>query len=326
MLKNFETIADSVVLAIKSALGPLQERLAAAEAHLAPLGDIRDRVVAVEAKAAVQPTAADVAALQQRIHTLETQLAQPPTADNGLTDRLAAVEDGLKQYGDLRERVAVVETKAAQPITLPPPPAPPDLTPLLERLAGAEARMAVLGDVRDRVVAVEAKAMQPVLALPPEAGIDDLRERLKTLELRAEGPSPTDMGLVDVRKALSDLQADLKFEQRENATLRERIAVLESRPPAVGPQGEPGPAGKDGKDGEPGKPGMSYEGVYQEGKAYDAGQLVTWGGSSWHCNEPTDTKPGDGSKAWTLMVKRGRDGKDGRDAVTVPVVSVGARS
>lgn len=53
-----------------------------------------------------------------------------------------------------------------------------------------------------------------------------------------------------------------------------------------------------------------YRGVYTE-KAYARGDSVTWAGSEWHCNEPTTTKPGDGSKAWTLKVKRGRDGKDG---------------
>jgi hypothetical protein len=90
-----------------------------------------------------------------------------------------------------------------------------------------------------------------------------------------------------------------------------------------GKDGEPGPPGKDGLHGKDGTAGLSFEGVYQDGKSYEFGHLVTWAGSSWHCNEPTTTKPGDGSKAWTLMVKRGRDGKDGRDAVTVPVVSVG---
>ena len=256
----------------------------------------------------------DLDALADQVVLLVKSIVAPVQAE------LAAVRAQVAVLDTLRERVTVVETKAAHPITLPDPPAPPDLTPLLERLAGAEARMAVLGDVRDRVVTIEAKALQPALSLPSEAGIDDLRERLKSLETRAEGPSPTDMGLVDVRKALSDLQAELKCEVRENASLRERIAVLESRPPVAGPKGDPGQAGLDGKDGAPGKAGMSYEGVYQDGKSYDAGQLVTWGGSSWHCNEATDTKPGDGSKAWTLMVKRGRDGKDGRDAVPVPVV------
>lgn len=96
---------------------------------------------------------------------------------------------------------------------------------------------------------------------------------------------------------------------KETVTLRERAAVLETRPQLQGPPGDPGPAGKDGADG---KPGLSYLGVYQDGKTYDVGELVTWAGSAWHCNEATTTKPGDGSKAWTLMVKRGRDGKDGQ--------------
>jgi integrin beta 3 len=70
-----------------------------------------------------------------------------------------------------------------------------------------------------------------------------------------------------------------------------------------------------------------YRGVYVEGKTYDRGDGVTWAGSEWHANETTNTKPGDGSKAWTLKVKRGRDGKDGRDAPQAPpVVSIGVRS
>ena len=63
--------------------------------------------------------------------------------------------------------------------------------------------------------------------------------------------------------------------------------------------------------------------MYQDGKSYDVGQITTWGGASWHANTATTSKPGDGSKDWTLMVKRGRDGKDGRDAEVMPVVKVG---
>jgi hypothetical protein len=94
---------------------------------------------------------------------------------------------------------------------------------------------------------------------------------------------------------------------KELGGLRERVAVIEVRPVLPGPPGDPGPPGKDGADG---KAGLTYLGVYQDGKSYDVGELVTWGGSMWHCNEPTETKPGEGSKAWTLSVKRGRDGKD----------------
>jgi hypothetical protein len=96
---------------------------------------------------------------------------------------------------------------------------------------------------------------------------------------------------------------------KEFGQLRERVALVEVRPVQPGPPGDPGPPGKDGADG---KAGLTYQGVYQDGKAYELGDVTTWAGSTWHCNEPTETKPGDGSKAWTLMVKRGRDGKDGK--------------
>lgn len=60
-----------------------------------------------------------------------------------------------------------------------------------------------------------------------------------------------------------------------------------------------------------------YRGVWVEGKAYERGDRVTWGGSEWHCNEDTIAKPGDG-KAWTLSVKKGRDGRDGKDGLQGP--------
>jgi len=52
----------------------------------------------------------------------------------------------------------------------------------------------------------------------------------------------------------------------------------------------------------------------KDGKSYDPGDLVTWAGSTWHCDEATTSKPGEyaGAKNWTLMVKRGRDGKDAK--------------
>lgn len=58
-------------------------------------------------------------------------------------------------------------------------------------------------------------------------------------------------------------------------------------------------------------PVMIYRGVFSPGD-YVPGDTVTWGGSLWHCDEPTTDKPGEvGSKGWTLAAKRGRDGKDG---------------
>lgn len=241
-------------------------------------------------------TETELAAVISAIAPVVRECITKAVAD--LTPRLAAVEARIDVLGDLRDRVVTVETKAAMPS--PPLPMVPDLAPVLERVAATEARVLVLGDLRDRVVAVETKAAQP--PAPPTEKVIDLSpvfERLATAELRLKTVEATPLPSV-----VAELQKDI-------GAMRERIAVVEVRPPLPGPPGEPGAPGKDGKDGEPGAPGLAYEGVYQDGKSYTLGTIVTWAGSSWHCNEPTDTKPGDGSKAWTLMVKRGRDGKDG---------------
>lgn len=303
---DYEAFADSVVLAIKSAVGPLYERLASIEARIDPLSDVRDRLVSVETKAAVP-------------------LPIPPEIvpiDLGpVLERLAAAEARIAVLGDLRDRVVVVETKAAQPIVNTVLEATPvDLSPVLERLAAAEARLDTVGDLRDRVVVVETKAAQPVvmptIELPAPVDVSDVRERLSAVEMKLEVKTAE---LTPVLATVADLTKDI-------GAIRERIAVVEVRPPLQGVQGEPGIPGRDGRDGVPGTPGLAYQGVYQDGKSYDLGQIVTWAGSTWHANETTTAKPGEGSKSWTLMVKRGRDGRDGVDAsATVPVVAVGRR-
>jgi hypothetical protein len=133
-----------------------------------------------------------------------------------------------------------------------------------------------------------------------------------------------------IKTALSDVAtrvqvldgqlAGLVTATTEIGLMRERLAVLETRPPLPGP---PGPAGQDGVPGKDGMPGLEYCGVFSDGQTYDRGQLVTYAGATWHCNESTPTKPGDGSKAWTLMVKRGRDGKDGKDGGPGPMGPTG---
>lgn len=105
-----------------------------------------------------------------------------------------------------------------------------------------------------------------------------------------------------------------------------------------GIDGEKGEPGKDGRDGfslesfdvEPGKDGRTYIlkfsgngvrhdyeltfpvpvycGVFKQGDEYFPGDIVTWGGSAWHCDKETTDKPG--TENWRLMVKKGRDGKD----------------
>lgn len=52
-----------------------------------------------------------------------------------------------------------------------------------------------------------------------------------------------------------------------------------------------------------------YRGVWREGP-HKAGSVVTCGGSIWLAKRDTEDRP-ESSDAWTLIVKKGRDGKDG---------------
>lgn len=61
-------------------------------------------------------------------------------------------------------------------------------------------------------------------------------------------------------------------------------------------------------------PVVTYRGTFKSGEEYTPGDMVTWGGSVWHCDEPTAAKPDSvDQKSWTLAVKRGQNGKDGSD-------------
>lgn len=68
-------------------------------------------------------------------------------------------------------------------------------------------------------------------------------------------------------------------------------------------------AGEDRYSHELFVPYVRDMGVWAEGKSYLKGDGVTWGGSFWIAQDDTAEKP-DGSKAWRLAVKKGRDGKD----------------
>jgi integrin beta 3 len=117
-----------------------------------------------------------------------------------------------------------------------------------------------------------------------------------------------------------------------------------------GRDGLPGLPGRDGKDGAPGARGedgfgfdefeAEYDGerafkfifirgerrkefafnfpvpiergVYEGGRLYQRGDIVSFGGSFWIAQRDTKAYP-ETNKDWRLAVKRGRDGKDGKD-------------
>jgi hypothetical protein len=131
---------------------------------------------------------------------------------------------------------------------------------------------------------------------------------------------------------------EARMTQYDVGLLRERVAVLETRAPVPGPPGAPGRDGVDGlgfddvgfeHDGERGftfrakrgelvrdcgtfaLPVLIYRGVYTPDHDYAVGDVVTYGGSAWHCYKATRTRPetAEGAAAWRLMVKRGDRGK-----------------
>lgn len=65
-------------------------------------------------------------------------------------------------------------------------------------------------------------------------------------------------------------------------------------------------------------PVQIYRGVHVDGRTYERGDTVTWGGSLWHCDEPTSDKPRENTKVWTLQAKRGADGRHGKDGERGP--------
>lgn len=113
-------------------------------------------------------------------------------------------------------------------------------------------------------------------------------------------------------------------------------------PGAEGARGADGINGKDGADGKDGRDGLSIDdfevslegrtftfalrcgervvekqikvpfpvdcGVYRNGKSYERGDVVTYGGSQWIALKDTGSKPP--SDDWRCQVQRGRDGKD----------------
>jgi hypothetical protein len=129
-------------------------------------------------------------------------------------------------------------------------------------------------------------------------------------------------------------QARLAVLEPAVATLRERVAVAEARPPVPGPPGADGATGADGftpdeltvsqdpddervitlgyRRGDQVKhigtvrlQAPRYCGVYDKARAYLPGDQVTHAGSLWHCHAPTRSKPGEGDDGWQLQVKRG---------------------
>jgi hypothetical protein len=58
------------------------------------------------------------------------------------------------------------------------------------------------------------------------------------------------------------------------------------------------------------KSSMEFRGVWRDGNQYQAGNVVSHGGSGWVCKAANQSqRPGEAPRHWQLFVKRGRDAK-----------------
>lgn len=168
-----------------------------------------------------------------------------------------------------------------------------------------------IDDVAEVIAGAVKEATQPLLA------------RIDALEKRAPEPGKDGIGIAD---AMKDEQGNLV------------LIMSDGRTKSLGRIN-----GEDGKDGEAftlddfdivpidertitmgftkGElkhtfelefPVAIYRGVYKDSETYSRGDIVTWGGSSWHCDEAKNIKPGAPDSGWRLMVKAGRPGKDAK--------------
>jgi hypothetical protein len=62
------------------------------------------------------------------------------------------------------------------------------------------------------------------------------------------------------------------------------------------------------------RPVVAYKGIWNEHQLYGAGEFVTFSGSMWIAKTACiGRRPGTDPNGWQLVVKRGADGRDGKD-------------
>lgn len=331
-------IAPVVRDCVAKAVAAAETRVAVLESQIKALGAIPERVVALETKAGAV-VVPDLGPVAERLAAAET--------------RLSAFRDLLEDVTELREKLIDIETRT------PTKALWDELSTArlqtLEHQAKQEHVLAKeISELRERLGIVDEKVKGGAPDLAP------IMERIHAIEMDGSKRAADLMNLS--MKAQSFELPDLTEFERGLRVVNGRVDAVEAKTATPGPAGRDGEAGKDGKDGAPGKDGVDgvgyddllveqaddrsftikaargervkvigtarfpvqiQRGVYVEGKEYEPGDVSTYGGAQWHCNEPTKTKPGE-SKAWTLIVKRGRDGRDGQDAPgALPVVKVG---
>ena len=210
---------------------------------------------------------------------------------------------------------------------------------------------AVVAPLREQILVQQVEI--EALKARPAPQIDGSIDRTGMLVLTRGDGTVREAGIVVGRDGKDGATID-DFEAML-APIKAELAKRAARPePQPGRDGQPGLPGRDGAPGKDGADGLgfddlqvTYDGerkftfrfvrgekvkefdftvpmaiyreVFKEGTAYVTGDQVSFGGSIWHCLEPTTAKPGQGNPKWRLACKHGRDGRDGKSAYEVAV-------
>lgn len=304
-----ELLARLEALEVRIAAVPDAKQLAASAAHLVDV-----------------PVVPDVSGLvKEAAERIASMVAENAASVDARFEALGAALD--------------VQTIAAAASRLIDVPAAPDLSELvnetraLELIAEATARLQPLLDLAEltrslvaQLPTAEALAQQAAALIPvPKDGASFTLEQARPIMLElAQNVIPTaeDVAGIIGRSYINAWALD--FERRAQDLLQRAVDRM--------------PVPKDGVDGmgfddlvveydgertftvalvrgERRKahsfklPMMLYRKVYAEKVSYERGDVVTWGGSSWVAlKDAPQGKPGDASRDWQLIVKKGRDG------------------
>ena len=167
--------------------------------------------------------------------------------------------------------------------------------------------------VEDVLPAIEAKIAEKIAEIPvPMDGKDALQiEILPSVDMEKTYPRGTyALHNGGVIRAYQQTQGEKGWETVQNGIAGTQITQIDARNFTVACRHTDGTVVEQAFA----MPAMVYRNVYQEGKDYQQGDVVTFGGSLWHCDKDTQTKPGTKDSDWSLAAKKGRDGKDGSTA------------
>lgn len=243
---------------------------------------------------------------------IERELVPIKAANDALEARCKVLEESKAPEIDMTGIQKLIEAEIAK-IPAPEPAKEIDREELVELVNEAVSALPVPQDGKS----VEIEDVLPAIA-------SEVAKAFEQMPVPKDGKPGTDgddaAGIVEALKDDGELVLTLQDGRLIRTGIRD------------GKNGEPGKNGFDlddfdverGTDGrtftlkfERGDTRHEYEmtfpvpvycGVFKEAEEYVPGDMVTWAGSLWHCDKATTDKPG--TDAWTLAVKKGRDGKD----------------